>query len=138
MSRITSAIARAPSRKFRRLQVNRRDLLKTAAAGALTLWAPRLLKAQQPVNKLTSTLAVIDGGGANVTVLSAGDGLVMVDSGAPGSGNAVLAALKGLASNGAANGKVQTLFNTHYHLDQTGNNEQIAAQGARIIAQKHT
>ena len=118
--------------------MNRRDLLKTAAAGALTLWAPRLLKAQQPVTKLTDALAVIDGGGSNVTVLSAGDGLVMVDSGAPGSGNAVLAALKGLASNGAANGKVQTLFNTHYHLDQTGNNEQIAAQGARIIAQKHT
>ena len=134
MSRITSAIAREPSQTFRRLQVNRRDLLKGAAAGTLTLWAPRLLKAQQPVTKLTDALAVIDASGSNVTAFSTGEGLVLVDSGAPGSGDAVLAALKGLASNG----KVQTLFNTHYHLDQTANNEQFAAQGARIIAQKHT
>ena len=114
--------------------VNRRELLRSAAAGALTLWAPRLLKAQQSVTKLTGTLAVIDAGGSNVTAFSTGDGFVLVDSGAPGSGDAVMAALKGLAPNG----KVQTLFNTHYHLDQTANNEQFAAQGAKIIAQKRT
>jgi len=33
---------------------------------------------------------------------------------------------------------VQTLFNTHYHLDQTANNEAFAAQGAKIISQKRT
>jgi glyoxylase-like metal-dependent hydrolase (beta-lactamase superfamily II) len=93
-----------------------------------------LLNAQQPVTKLTDTLVVIDAGGSNVTALAGADGLVLVDSGAPGSGDAVLSALKGLASNA----KVQTLFNTHYHLDQTANNEQFAAQGAKIIAQKHT
>jgi glyoxylase-like metal-dependent hydrolase (beta-lactamase superfamily II) len=92
------------------------------------------LKAQQPVAKLSGTLSVIDGGGANVTAFSTGDGFVLVDSGAPGSGDATMAALKGLA----ANGKVQTLFNTHYHLDQTGNNEQFAAQGAKIISQTRT
>jgi len=108
--------------------------LKTAAAGALTLWVPRLLKAQQPANKLTDTLAVIDAGGSNVTAFSTAEGFVLVDSGAPGSGDAVMAALKSLTPNG----KVQTLFNTHYHLDQTANNEQFAAQGAKIIAQKHT
>jgi len=118
--------------------VNRRDVLKSAAAGVLTLWAPRLLKAQQAVTKLTGTLSVIDAGGANVTALSTGEGFVLVDSGALGSGDAVMAALKGLASNGAPNGKVQTLFNTHYHLDQTANNEQFAAQGAKIIAQTRT
>jgi cyclase len=114
--------------------VNRREVLKRAAAGALTLWAPRLLNAQQSVAKLTGTLSVIDGGGANVTALSTGEGFVLVDSGAPGSGDAVMAALKGLAPNG----KVQTLFNTHYHLDQTANNEQFAAQGAKIISQMRT
>jgi len=114
--------------------VNRRELLKGAAAGALTVWAPRLLKAQQPVNKLTGTVAVIDAGGSNVTAFSAGDGFVLVDSGAPKSGDALIAALKSLAPNA----KVHTLFNTHYHLDQTANNEQFAAQGAKIIAQKRT
>jgi glyoxylase-like metal-dependent hydrolase (beta-lactamase superfamily II) len=108
--------------------------LKGAVAGALAACAPRLLKAQQSVTKLTGTLAVIDAGGANVTAFSTGEGFVLVDSGAPKSGDAVMAALKGLAPNG----KVQTLFNTHYHLDQTANNEQFAAQGAKIISQTRT
>jgi glyoxylase-like metal-dependent hydrolase (beta-lactamase superfamily II) len=93
------------------------------AAGALTLWAPRLLKAQ-------TSVAIIDAGGANVTALSTSEGFVLVDSGPPGSADALTAALKG--------GKVKTLFNTHYHLDQTGNNEQFAKQGAKIIAQERT
>jgi glyoxylase-like metal-dependent hydrolase (beta-lactamase superfamily II) len=113
--------------------VKRRDVLKSAAAGALTLWAPRLLRAQSP-NKLTGNLAIIDAGGANVTAFWNGDGFVLVDSGAPKSGDAVMAALKSLAPNA----KVQTLFNTHYHLDQTANNEQFSAQGAKIIAQTRT
>jgi glyoxylase-like metal-dependent hydrolase (beta-lactamase superfamily II) len=92
------------------------------------------MKAQQPVTKLTDTLVVIDGGGANVTAFSTGEGFVLVDSGAPDSGDAVMAALKGLAPNV----KVQTLFNTHYHLDQTANNERFAAQGAKIISQART
>src|SRR5580693_4304025 len=119
------------------LRVDRRQILK-AAAGALTLWTPRLLKAQQPINKLTGTLAVIDAGGANVTAFSTGEGFVLVDSGAPKSGDAVMAALRGLSPNATANGKVQTLFSTHYHLDQTANNEQFAAQGAKIISQTRT
>lgn len=115
--------------------MNRRDVLKTAAAGALTLWSPRLLKSQQPaVAKLTDTVSVIDAGGSNVTALSGADGLLLVDSGAPGSGDALMAALKGLGSNG----KVITLFNTHYHLDQTANNEQFGAQGAKILSQART
>jgi len=118
--------------------VNRRELLRSAAAGALTLWAPRLLKAQQSVTKLTGTLAVIDAGGSNVTAFSTGDGFVLVDSGAPGSGDAVMAALKSLAPNGKVQTLFNTLFNTHYHLDQTANNELFAAQGAKIIAQKRT
>ena len=114
--------------------VNRRQVLRGAVAGGLTLWAPRLLKAQQPVAKLTATLAVIDGGGSNVTAFSTGEGFVLVDSGALGSGDTMMAALNGLVPNG----KVQTLFNTHYHLDQTSNNERFAEQGAKIVSQMRT
>lgn len=118
--------------------MNRRDVLKSAAAGALALWAPRLLKAQQGVTKLTDKLAVIDAGGANVTAFATSEGIVLVDSGAPGSADALMAALKSLAPNA----KVHTLFNTHYHLDQTANNEavitQMGAPGAKIISQKRT
>jgi glyoxylase-like metal-dependent hydrolase (beta-lactamase superfamily II) len=110
--------------------VNRREVLKCAAAGVLTGWASRRLSAQQP-GKLTDKLTVVDGGGANVVAFSAGDGFVLVDSGAPKSGDKVMAAL-------GANARVQTLFNTHYHLDQTGNNEMFAAAGAKIIAHERT
>ena len=56
--------------------------------------------------------------------LSTDDGLVLVDSGAP--------------KSFTASSKVQTLFNTHYHIDQTGNNEMFAAAGAKIIAHERT
>ncbi len=115
--------------------MKRRELLQSAVTSALALWAPRWLRAQQPaITKLTGNLAVIDAGGTNVTVFSAAEGLLLVDSGAPGSSDVLTAALKGLGSGS----KVQTLFNTHYHLDQTANNEQFAAQGTRIISQART
>jgi glyoxylase-like metal-dependent hydrolase (beta-lactamase superfamily II) len=76
----------------------------------------------------------VDGGGANVLAFSTGNGLVLVDSGAPKSGDQVIAALNKVA----AGAKVQTLFNTHYHTDQTGNNEVFAATGAKILAHERT
>ena len=102
-------------------RVNRRQLLKSAAAGALGLWASRKGFAQ---SHLTDKIVVLGAGGPNVVALSTGDGLVLVDSGAP---------------NGfAAPSKVQILFNTHYHTDQTGNNEVFGAAGAKIIAHERT
>jgi len=120
--------------------VDRREVLKGATMGVLTLWASPLLRASQQANaassvrKLTDKIAVVDGDGANVVALSTGDGLLLVDSGAPKSGDKLIAAMK----NVAANPKVQTVFNTHYHLDQTGNNELFAASGARIVAHDRT
>jgi glyoxylase-like metal-dependent hydrolase (beta-lactamase superfamily II) len=100
--------------------MNRRDLLKTAAATALGFWAAPRIFAQ----RLTDKVTIMDGGGANVVALSTSEGLVLVDSGAP--------------KSFTAPSKVQTLFNTHYHIDQTGNNEVIAASGAKIIAHERT
>jgi cyclase len=107
----------------------RRDLLKTALAGSVALGFPSLLRGQAS-NKFT----VLDGGGTNVVAFLATDGLILVDSGAPKNGDKLLAALKSFAPNA----KVSTLFNTHYHLDQTGNNELFAASGAKIIAHDRT
>src|SRR5206468_7692336 len=100
--------------------------LKAALAGTVALGFPSLLRGQG-----VDMLSVIDGGGANVLAFSFTDGFVLVDSGAPKSGDKVMAAL-------GPNAKVQTLFNTHFHLDQTGNNEVFAAAGAKIIAHEHT
>src|SRR5262245_60374409 len=99
-------------------------------AGALTIWASRRLAAQPPSGRLTDKLAVFDGGGANVLAFDSGEGLVLVDSGAPKSADKLTASFGSL--------KVRTIFNTHYHLDQTGNNEMFAAAGAKIIAHERT
>lgn len=111
--------------------MQRREFLKTTVAGAFAVCAPRLLSAQQ---RLSDKLAILEAGGANVLAFSAADGLVLVDSGAPKSGDQLAAALNSFAPNA----KVHTVFNTHYHLDHTGNNERFAAQGAKIIAQRRT
>jgi glyoxylase-like metal-dependent hydrolase (beta-lactamase superfamily II) len=58
----------------------------------------------------------------------------MVDSGASNSRDQVMAGIKAFAGSE----KVEILFNTHYHADQTGNNEVFAAAGAKIIAHEHT
>ena len=116
--------------------VNRRELLKSAAGGTLALWAGSRLSAQpQGVSQVADGLYLIDSGeGANVTALLTADGFVLVDSGIEGSLDKVNAALKSLSPNA----KVGTLFNTHYHLDQTANNPAFAGQGAKIIAHRRT
>ncbi len=96
--------------------MNRRQALKGIVAGALAPW----MYAQQ---RLADKISVLDAG-ANVVAFSGGEGLVLVDSGAP--------------KSFAAPSKVQIVFNTHYHIDQTGNNEMLAAAGAKIIAHERT
>jgi cyclase len=121
--------------------VDRRHVLKGGLAGALALWAGAPLQAGQRTNgdvgrvrKLTSTIAVLDGGGSNIVACSSADGVVLVDTGTPGNGDRVMADLKGLGGKAS----VHTVFNTHYHLAQTGNNETFAAAGARLVAHDRT
>jgi glyoxylase-like metal-dependent hydrolase (beta-lactamase superfamily II) len=86
----------------------------TASASALTS------------EKLNDRVTVLSGAPGNVLVLSAGDGVVLVDSGSAEMAKAVRASLGGA--------KVRTLFNTHYHSDQTGGNALFGAAGASIHA----
>ena len=76
--------------------------------------------------KLTDRVSVIAGAPGNVVLLSADDGAVLVDSGSLTMAKAVRASL--------ADTHVQTLFNTHYHADQTGGNALFQASGATIHA----
>lgn len=107
--------------------MNRRDVLKTAAAGALGLWPSRRAFGE-PVKRLTDKIDVLDAG-ANLVSFNSGDGLVLIDSGQ-------VAAYFG--ENVLVVRNVTILFNTHYHLDQTDANARFAAQGAKIIAHAHT
>lgn len=108
--------------------MDRRELLKRALGGTIALGFPSLLRGQ------ADNIAILDGGGPNVVAFSATDGLVLVDSGAPNNADKILAGLKAFAPNA----RVNTLFNTHYHLDQTGNNELFSNAGAKIIAHDRT
>ncbi len=118
------------------VRLRRRDVLK-GALGVFATWASSpVLSAQQPsggVRRLTDQMTVVDGGGTNVLAFFAGEGVVLVDGGAPKSYDKIMASL-------GANPKVNTLFNTHHHVDQTGNNEMFATgtQGTAIIAHKRT
>jgi cyclase len=76
--------------------------------------------------KLTDRVTLITGAPGNVVALSSSDGIVLVDSGAADSARALRASL--------ADAKVRTLFNTHYHADQTGGNALFGAAGAEIHA----
>jgi glyoxylase-like metal-dependent hydrolase (beta-lactamase superfamily II) len=101
--------------------MNRRQALKGIVAGALAPW----MYGQQ---RLSDKVRVIDAYGTNLVAFSAGDGLVLVDSGHNDEGGEIQLFVPNL----------RTLFNTHYHEDQTGNNARFAAVGAKIIAHERT
>jgi len=107
--------------------MNRRDLLKSATAGAIGLWASRRVFGE-PIKRITDKIDVLDAG-ANLVSFDSGEGLVLVDSGQ-------VAAYGG--ENVLVVRNVRILFNTHYHLDQTEANGGFAAAGAKIIAHERT
>jgi len=115
--------------------LNRRQLLTrlagTVIAGTAT---PRRGAAQAATTALGDRLSLITSAGTNVLALSTPDGLVLVDSGAPDRSDALIAGLKSL-SGGAG---VRTVFNTHYHPENTGANEVLRQGGATIVAHENT
>jgi len=115
------------------MSLNRREVL-TGMLGLFATWTSSRVLGAQPavasVRRLTDQMAVVDGGGCNVLAFSTGDGFVLVDGGTPGWFDRIMAAL-------GENAQVHTLFNTHHHLDQTGNNERFWT-GTTIVAHKRT
>jgi cyclase len=121
----------------------RRQLLKTAIAGtAGILGAPalRLSLAQQSASqgnvKLADDLYVVRvPGEAAVVANMSSQGVLLVDGGSTAGSDSVL---KAVAALPGGSGKVHTLFNTHWHPEQTGSNGKLRAAGADIIAQENT
>ena len=113
--------------------------LGTAAAATFTQFVPatalaRADKTPLSATRLTDTLILISGAGANVVALAGPEGALLVDGGTEArSADLVKLALK---ETGAK--KVHTLFNTHWHPEQTGSNERLGKAGARIIAHENT
>jgi glyoxylase-like metal-dependent hydrolase (beta-lactamase superfamily II) len=83
---------------------------------------------------LTDKLFLLSGAGANVVAASSPDGAALVDGGLEKDSKALLkAALQATQAR-----RVTTLFNTHWHPEQTGSNETLGKSGAKIIAHTNT
>jgi glyoxylase-like metal-dependent hydrolase (beta-lactamase superfamily II) len=115
--------------------LDRRQLM-TRVVGAVIagLAAPRRGAAQVTTTALADGLSLLTSGGTNVLALSTPEGLVLVDSGAPDRIDALIAELKALSGGGS----VRTVFNTHYHPENTGANEVLRQGGATIVAHENT
>jgi cyclase len=112
----------------------RRTFLKAAAAG---LAAPCAFAqtAKITTTQVGDSIFLLSGAGGNVIARTGAEGVVLVDGGLAENADALAQAVAALP-NGS--GKIHTLFNTHWHLEQTGSNEKLGMAGATIIAQENT
>lgn len=131
-------------------QVNRyqtrRQILKAAIGGAagIVLGTPvlRLPEARaQAASEAAGTLKLTDNllvlrlpGEANVVAQTSSDGVLLVDGGSAAGSDALMNAVAALPGGG----HVHTIFNTHWHPEQTGSNERLGKAGAAIIAHENT
>lgn len=86
--------------------------------------------AKATVTPLNERLVLVSGLGGNIVALRGTEGVLLVDTGAPGTQRALQSALAGFAPGA----KVTAVINTHWHPQQTGNNAVFAQEGARLIA----
>lgn len=96
--------------------------------------ARRTYAQSSPPASLTDRLRLVTAGGTNVLALVSGEGLVLVDSGAPDRTDSLMASLRELSPSG----RVQTVFNTHWHLEHTAANSALRQAGASIVAHENT
>ncbi len=111
----------------------RRTFLKTAAAAIPTSYA----FAQSPkitTTKLDEKIYMLSGAGCNVLAFTGTDGVTLIDGGLAQNASALAEAVAALPNSAS----VRTLFNTHWHPEQTGSNQPLGMAGATIIAQENT
>jgi glyoxylase-like metal-dependent hydrolase (beta-lactamase superfamily II) len=118
---------------------DRRSFIRTLVGGAAALSLSGRVSGRESSSPVTATrlsedLALITGAGANVVVVSAPDGLLMVNGGLP----ARSAELTKVIANEFGTARIQALFNTDWHLENTGLNETLGNTGAKIIAHENT
>jgi len=129
-----------PENRHTRRQVLR--VAMTAAGVALGAPVSRLMGAPaQTASSGASVLRLSDDlfvvqmpGEANVVAHTTAEGVVLVDGASASAHEALMAAVSGLSGGRP----VHTLFNTHWHPEQTGSNEPLGSAGRVIIAQENT
>src|SRR5439155_13793172 len=107
-----------------------------AVAFALTLHAdaqqPDFSQVQIKTTKIATNFYTLEGSGGTIGVLAGPDGVLMVDAQFAPLGDKIVAAIKQISD-----GRIRFLINTHVHGDHTGGNENIAKQGAAILAREN-
>jgi glyoxylase-like metal-dependent hydrolase (beta-lactamase superfamily II) len=116
---------------------SRRQILTGAACAMAGAALPRASFAQGVALQLTELrpgFALIQGAGGNILAASGEDGVTMVDAGTAARAADTLAAVE----QAFPGQPLRTLFNTHWHPEQTGGNLAAARAGARIVAHANT
>jgi glyoxylase-like metal-dependent hydrolase (beta-lactamase superfamily II) len=111
-------------------------LLPTGARRAAAAAAPAS-GADAPARQsipLADRLWLLSGYGGNVTLFDAPEGALLVDGGSPAHSAQLLQEVRRLTGRT----RIHTLFNTHWHHDQTGSNLALGKAGTRIIAHEYT
>src|SRR5262245_7928451 len=111
--------------------------MKAWVIGVMLLAAGLVVQAQQPdmsqvqikTTKIAGNFSTLEGQGGTIGVLAGPDGVLMVDAQFAPLGEKIVAAIKQISD-----GRIRFLINTHVHGDHTGGNENIAKQGAAILA----
>jgi len=119
--------------------IDRRDFLGSALLGAAAAalgpagvapaTAAEARDAALAASPLPGGLTLITGAGANVVAARGPEGAVLVDGGAQSRSRDLIKT----ALQAAGAGKVQALFNTHWHPEQTGSNETLGRDGVRKL-----
>jgi len=119
-----------------RTPCNRRDFIRSLVGGAAGLSIASDVFGQGAIqaDKLTDSVAILQGAGSNVVAVIGADGVLLADGGLAERSLALEGTLHALA----AERPVKLLFNTHWHPEQTGFNAAAAKAGAGIIAHEFT
>src|ERR1700730_8997062 len=129
--------------------LSRRHFISASlGASAMTL-APRRLFAEETgivptmiqaasqakieVNRLRRNIAVLEGSGGNIAVLTGKDGKLFIDAGFTVSKPRISPTLDSLSAE-----PITRLINTHWHVDHTDGNAWLHAEGAAITAHENT
>ena len=119
--------------------LNRRIFLQILTAGSAGISLYRTgfgaaLEADIKAVPLTDNLTLVSGAGGNITVLNTPDGLLLVNGGRPER----TADLTKFLDEQFKGKRVASLFNTDWHLENTGANETFKKQGAKILSHENT
>lgn len=103
------------------------------ARGIVSLIKDSAATAPVVTHRLRNNIAVLEGSGGTIAVVTGPDGKVLVDAGIGVSRPQLTKALAALGGE-----PISHLINSHWHFDHTDGNTWLNAAGAKIIAQENT